>query len=213
MKDHSLKNIVFDLGGVLIDWNPRYLFSEVFDNHDELEHFLTEICSHEWNEEQDGGRTLEEGTSILVNQFPGYEREIRLFYDQWEKMLGGAIVQNVEIMSSLVQQGRYRVFALTNWSAETFPIALKEYQFLDLFEDILVSGIEKLRKPQPEIYQLMLNRFNIAPLETLFIDDNLRNVLAAQALEIRSIHLPPGKSLKDELGKFNISLEKNEQAR
>lgn len=198
------KNIVFDLGGVLIDWNPRHLFSEVFKNNDELEFFLSEVCSSEWNEEQDGGRSLKEGTEQLIPLFPEYEREIRMFYSEWEKMLGGAIESNVEILRDLKTKNQYRIFALTNWSAETFPIALKHYEFLHLFEDILVSGVEKMRKPQPEIYQLMLNRFGIQPETTVFIDDNERNILAAEAFNIRGIHLPPGKNLMPELEKIGV---------
>lgn len=205
MKYHRLKNIVFDLGGVLIDWNPRYLFTEVFKNNDELDYFLSEVCSGAWNEEQDGGRSLREGTELLVEKFPDYEREIRLYYDEWEKMLGGAITENVEILTRIIENNQHGVYALTNWSAETFPIARRQFPFLELFEDILVSGVEKLRKPQPQFYTLMLSRFNLRPEETLFIDDNERNIAAAEALNITGIHLPPGTSLASELMKFEIN--------
>ena len=202
--NYSIKNIVFDLGGVLIDWNPRYLFTEVFENHDELEFFLSEICSPDWNEEQDGGRSLQEGTEYLLAKFPDYRSEIIMFYDEWEKMLGGPLEENVDILEKLMATRKYRIFALTNWSAETFPIALRQFDFLKKFESILVSGVERMRKPQPEFYTLMLDRFEIKPSETIFIDDNKRNVLAAEAMQIPSIHLPPGSSLKHALRDFQI---------
>jgi len=204
--NHRYKNIVFDLGGVLIDWNPRYLFAEVFENHDELEFFLSKVCSPDWNEEQDGGRSLKDGTDYLLAKFPRYHTEIKMFYNQWEKMLGGSLSENVKIFEKLLATQQYRIFALTNWSAETFPIALAQFDFLHKFEDILVSGAERMRKPQPEIYTLMLHRFDIQPSETIFIDDNERNVYAAEARQISSIHLPPGKSLEKALEDFNISI-------
>jgi 2-haloacid dehalogenase len=207
MNSRHLKNIVFDLGGVLIDWNPRYLFTEVFQNPDELDFFLTKICSPEWNEEQDGGRTLREGTEILIKEFPDFRHEIALYYEQWHRMLGGAIESNVSMLQALKAQRRYQLFALTNWSAETFPIALREFAFLQDFQDILVSGEEGMRKPEPAFYQLMFDRFHIIPQETLFIDDSLRNIKAAEEMGLPCIHLPRGKSLSEALLTFGITLE------
>lgn len=201
----NLKNIVFDLGGVLIDWNPRHLFTEVFQNHDELEFFLTEICSDEWNEEQDAGRSLEEGTRILTERYPAYRNEIEMYYGKWEKMLRGPIQANVDIFQDLVQKGCFGLFALTNWSGETFPVALDRFPFLHDFENILVSGREGMRKPQPEFFQLMFDRFKIIPDETLFIDDNLRNIQAAQKAGMYTVHLSPGTSLTWHLQKYGIN--------
>ncbi|MBK8505246.1 MAG: HAD family phosphatase [Saprospiraceae bacterium] len=201
------KNIVFDLGGVLIDWNPRYLFTEVFQKPDELDFFLTKICSPEWNEEQDGGRSLAEGTEVLVKKFPDFRREIELYYGQWHRMLGGSIQSNVSIFEALRNQGRYQLFALTNWSAETFPIAIRQFAFLQDFSQILVSGVEGMRKPAPAFYQLMFDRFNIVPQETLFIDDSLRNIDAAEKMGLQCIHLPLEKSLRAGLIPFGITLE------
>jgi 2-haloacid dehalogenase len=207
MNSKQPKNIVFDLGGVLIDWNPRYLFTEVFEKPDELDFFLTKICSPEWNEEQDGGRTLAEGTEILVKKFPDFRQEIELYYSQWHRMLGDAIQSNVSIFKALKDQGRYQLFALTNWSAETFPTAIRKFDFLQHFRQILVSGKEGMRKPEPAFYQLMFDRFKIIPHETLFIDDNLRNIEAAEKMGLQCIHLPLEKSLLDALIPFGISLE------
>lgn len=203
----NLKNIVFDLGGVLIDWNPRHLFTEVFQNRDELEFFLTEICSDEWNEEQDAGRSLAEGTRILTERYPNYRKEIEMYYGKWEKMLRGPIQANVDIFQNLVQKGCYGLFALTNWSGETFPVALDRFPFLHDFENILVSGREGMRKPQLEFFQLMFDRFKIIPDETLFIDDNLRNIQAAQKMGMQTVHLPPGTSLTWHLQKYGINTD------
>ena len=200
----DIKNIVFDLGGVLIDWNPRYLFTEVFENEDELEHFLSNICSNDWNEEQDAGRSLELGTELLVRQHPEYENQIRMFYGDWEKMLGGPISSNLSVFEALKVQGIYEIYALTNWSAETFPIALARFSFLKDFEGILVSGVEGMRKPFPEFYQLLLHRFKLKPEETLFIDDNGRNIAAASQLKFQTIHLPAGADLALALSQINI---------
>ncbi len=198
----TIKNIIFDLGGVLIDWNPTYLFSKVFDSQSEMDFFLSEICSPEWNEMQDGGRTLAEGTRVLVEQYPEHEEMIRLFYDRWEEMLGGALDENVELFRKLRENTEYRIYALTNWSAETWPIAIREYTFLQDFEGILVSGEEGLKKPDPKIYHLLTSRYNLAPNETLFIDDNLRNVKAAQKEGWNAIHYQSSEQLLQEVRKY-----------
>lgn len=199
-----IKNIIFDLGGVLIDWNPRYLFTEVFESDTEMDYFLTEICSPAWNEEQDGGRSLEEGTRILVNKHPEYASQIRLFYGQWPKMLGGSIDSNVRLLRQLIASDRYGIFALTNWSAETFPTALELYDFLHEFEGILVSGVEKLKKPDPAIYHLMLDRYDLDANSTLFIDDNLRNVKAASNIGIQGVHYTDDRSLQKALKQYGV---------
>lgn len=175
----NLTTIVFDLGGVLIDWNPRYLYKEIFDDEEAMELFLEKICTPEWNEKQDAGRSLKEATELLIENHPLWEREIRAFYGQWEKMLNGPIESTVKILDFLVKQKKYKLYALTNWSSETWPIAWDLYPFLDWFESVLVSGREELAKPDPKIYALLFERFQINPAEALFIDDNLRNVNAS----------------------------------
>lgn len=201
-----MKTIIFDLGGVLIDWNPRYLYRQLFQEETEMEYFLQQICTSDWNERQDGGRSLAEGTNILVQQYPEHEANIRAFYSRWEEMLGGVVEETLEILKQLKQQNNYQLYALTNWSAETFPIAQERYEFLSWFEDILVSGQEKMRKPQPEIYQLMLDRFDIEAASSLFIDDNLRNVRAAREMSIDTIHFTTPENLQSELQKRSIAI-------
>lgn len=188
--------IIFDLGGVLIDWNPEYVFREVFDTEEEMRYFFAEICTHDWNIQQDAGRPLAEATELLVAQFPDYESPIRAFYGRWKEMLGGPIHETVEILETLHQQKDHRLLALTNWSHETFPTALELYPFLQLFEGILVSGVEKLIKPDPRIYQLILERYNVNPTRALFIDDNAKNVAGAKDVGIEAIQFQSPAQLR-----------------
>lgn len=201
----TFKNIIFDLGGVLIDWNPEYVYLQVFNgDRAKMRWFLEHICTFEWNEAQDAGRPLQEATALLLQKFPEYSEEIKAYYGRWEEMLGGAIQPTVEVLKSLIGQEKYRIVALTNWSAETFPVALRHFEFLHWFEDIVVSGKEGMRKPFPEIYRLTLDRFGFLPQETVFIDDNLRNVEAAKALGIDAIPFQDAAQLRQSLSERNI---------
>lgn len=201
-----IKTIIFDLGGVLIDWDPRYLYRKLFESEAEMERFLAEVTTSDWNEEQDGGRPLAEATNLLVAQFPDQETMIRAFYDRWTEMLGGAISGTVEILMQLKEDQHYSLFALTNWSAETWPIALDHFAFLHWFEGVLVSGQEKMRKPDPRIYRLLEERFPLSLETSLFIDDNLRNVMAARAEGLRTIHFQNPEQLRRELSANGITL-------
>lgn len=194
-----INTIIFDLGGVLIDWDPRYLYRKMFDTEERMEHFLAHIATNEWNAEQDGGRSLAEATELLVNQHPDWEAEIRAFYDRWEEMLGGPIWGTVELLESLKMPNRWKLYALTNWSAETFPIARQRYDFLNLFEGILVSGAENLKKPDRRIFELMLNRYDINPEEAVFLDDSERNLKGAAAVGLRTIHYQSPMQLREAL--------------
>jgi 2-haloacid dehalogenase len=183
-----LSTIIFDLGNVLIDWNPYHLYRKLFNNDEDIKNFLDTVCTMHWNEEQDAGRSVKDGTDLLVKQFPEHEANIRAYYERWEEMLGGAIPGTVELFKQLKDSGKYKLYALTNWSTETFPIALKHYDFLSWFDGIVVSGAEGMRKPAPEFYQLLLDRYNVSANECLFIDDNYRNIIAAREMGIESIH-------------------------
>lgn len=191
--------IIFDLGAVLIDWNPRHLYRKIFQDEEKMEWFLTNICTADWNEEQDGGRSFDAATQILISKYPEYENEILAFWKRWEEMLSGPISGTVEIFKELRNSGKYKILALTNWSAETFPIAQTKYDFLHQFDGIVMSGAEKTRKPFPDFYQILLNRYQVIPDQALFIDDNLRNIQAALSLGIPSIHFESPESLRSEL--------------
>jgi 2-haloacid dehalogenase len=191
--------IVFDLGGVLIDWNPSYVFDQLFDDEERKKYFFENVCTPDWNEEQDAGRSLKEATETLVAQHPDWKEYIEAYYGRWPEMLGGPIQETVEILRALKDKNEYKIYALTNWSGELFPIALGMYDFLHWFDGRLVSGDEKMRKPFPEFYQLMIDRFELVPQQTVFIDDNLRNVKAAEQFGIQCIHFTSPQQLKENL--------------
>ena len=200
----NIKNIIFDLGGVLIDWNPDYVFKEVFKDDEKLAWFYREICTMDWNENQDAGYPLDKATEELVALFPQYEDWIRQYYGRWEEMLGDANQGTVQLLKQCVDSPELKVLALTNWSAETFPVALKKFDFLQWFESIVVSGEEMTRKPFPEIYHTTLKRFEIKAEESLFIDDNLRNIEAAAALGIQCIHFISPQQLEKKLKELKL---------
>jgi len=199
-----IKTIIFDLGAVLIDWNPRYMYRTLFEDEAEMEKFLADITTSDWNEEQDAGRPLHEGTEILVQQYPEHEHHIRAFYGRWDEMLGEAFHDTVEIFRRLRESEQYKIYALTNWSAETFPVAYERFEFLQWFDGIVVSGAEKMRKPTPEFYHILLDRYLVKPEEALFIDDNYRNILAAEKLGIQCIHFTVAEQLEEELKRLNV---------
>lgn len=202
-----ITTIIFDLGGVLIDWNPEYLYKKIFKSEAEMKDFLENICTPDWNEEQDAGRTLQEATGSLIKQHPQHEENIRHYYGRWPEMLGGAIGGTVEIFRKLKESNKFKLYALTNWSAETFPIAVERFELLSWFDGIVVSGEEKLRKPFPEFYKVLLDRYNVKIEEALFIDDNLRNVAAAKQLGIDTIPFTNAEQLSQELAKRGIEIE------
>ncbi|MES1221929.1 MAG: HAD family phosphatase [Bacteroidota bacterium] len=191
--------IVFDLGGVLIDWNPDYVYRKVFDDEKEMKWFYENICTPEWNEEQDAGRSLHDATEYLVQKFPEHETNIRMYYGRWEEMLGGPIQETVNVLRHLKNNTDYRLYALTNWSAETFPVALDRYDFLHWFGGRLVSGEEKTRKPFKAIYELLIKKFSITPGRAIYIDDNFRNLIPAKELGFHIIHFTSPKQFRKEL--------------
>jgi 2-haloacid dehalogenase len=196
---NSIDTIIFDLGGVLIDWDPRYLYRKIFKTEEEVAWFLENICTSEWNDKQDGGRTFQEATDELVAKYPDHEIPIRAWYDRWQETIPGPVNETVEILKHFKDNPTHRLFALTNWSAETFPWALNTFDFLHWFEGIVVSGIEKTRKPFPEFYHILFDRYNIDPRRALFIDDNIKNIEGGKALGLKTIHFQSPQQLRTEL--------------
>jgi len=194
-----INTIIFDLGAVLIDWHPKYLYKKLFSDEAEMHWFLENICTSAWNEEQDAGRSIKNGTEALVGQYPEHEANIRAFYGRWDEMLVGPVPGMLELFKKLKESGKYNLYALSNWSAETWPIALREYDFLNWFDGLAISGLEGIRKPDPEFYRLLLDRYRIDPAKAVFIDDNYRNILAARELGITSIHFTSADELAKEL--------------
>ena len=203
----EINAIIFDLGGVLLDWNPLYVYNDqYFDSQEKRDFFFSTVCNSDWNEEQDAGRPISEGTEALIKQFPDWEQPIRDFYGRWTEMLRATIPETVSILQQLKKTGRYKLYALTNWQAELFQIALVRYSFLYWFDGRLVSGVEKTRKPFPEFYRLLLSRFNIDASKAIFIDDNLRNVAGAEAVGIKSVHFQSPQQLAATLAQLGIDL-------
>ena len=205
MKNDKVYSIIFDLGGVLIDWNPDYVYLDVFKgNLDKMNWFYKNICTMNWNENQDAGYPISKATEEKVIEFPEYEKLIRMYYGRWDEMLKDSIPGTLEVLKKLVLSKKYKIYALTNWSSETFPKALKKFEFLKWFDGIVVSGEEKTRKPYKKIYEITINRFNLEPNKTLFIDDNLSNIEAAKKLHINSIHFVSPKQLIKDLKIMSI---------
>lgn len=196
---NNIDTIVFDLGGVLIDWNPDYVYGKIFPSEKEMRWFYENICTPDWNEEQDAGKSLHLATEELVKKFPEHETNIRMYYGRWEEMLGGPIHETVDVLKHLKHKTDYRLYALTNWSAETFPVALNRYDFLHWFHGRVVSGEEKIRKPFKEIYELLIDRFKINPANSIYIDDNSRNLVPAMELGFHTIHFQSPAQFKKEL--------------
>ena len=193
--------MIFDLGGVLIDWNPLYVFTDLISDAERRTYFFEEVCPTHWNEQQDAGNLIALATEERIALFPEWEHEIRAYYGRWVEMLGEANHGTVEILKTLIDSPDYKVYALTNWSAETFPIAksMERFQFLHWFEGTLVSGEEMMIKPQPEIFELILNRYNIDRSKAIFIDDNIKNVHASNTVGLQAIHFQSSEQLAEEL--------------
>lgn len=201
----DIKSVVFDIGGVLIDWNPRHLFRKVFENEDEMEWFLSNICTYEWNVQQDGGKLFSVATAELSAKYPEYSDKIAMYYGRWTEMLGGEIKGTVKIFRELKSKGM-PLYALSNWSHEAFPSAYERYDFMKEFDGLVVSGYEKLLKPDHAIYRVLIDRYNINPPESVYIDDNKPNAEAAGELGFHAIHFLSPDQLREELGVLGLRL-------
>lgn len=182
----AIKNVIFDFGGVLLDWNPRYLYRLYFGNDADTEYFLANVYSEEWNADNDRGVPLAENVARLQARHPEYAEAIALFKSHWGDMLGGSIPEGVALLEEVKRAG-YGVYGLTNWEAETIGIAYERFGFFSLFDGIVVSGEEHIIKPEHAIYELLLNRYSLRAEECLFIDDNPRNVAAAREVGMSAV--------------------------
>jgi len=202
--DTRITAVVFDLGGVLLDWNPRHLYRRLFGEDVEgMERFLAEVVSPDWNARQDAGRPWDEATAEAIASHPEHAALIRAYRERWEEMLGEALSDSVAILDELRGTG-LRLLALTNWSQFTFPYALPRYPFLRWFEDIVVSGKEGLAKPDPSIFRLLLSRFGIEASRSVFIDDTLKNVQAAGLLGFHAIHFCNALQLRRDFASLGL---------
>ena len=192
------KTIVFDLGGVLVDWNRRYLYQKIFSDQDELEYFLREICSLEWNAQMDVDKSFLDATDDLVLKYPEYETQIRAYFSRWEEMIGGDIPGTVEILGEL-KENSYPLAALSNWSSETFPRVKDQYEFLDWFSPLVISGYIGYKKPDPEPFQILLHELGRDAGDCLFIDDMEDNIQEARRQGFEVIHFTSPEKLRQEL--------------
>lgn len=205
MENSKITTVIFDLGGVLIDWSPEYVYLKEFrGDREKMDWFLEHVCAWDWNVNQDAGYPLEKATQERIAMFPEYEELIKMYYGRWEEMLGFTHLDTLKILKELVDNPDYRVLALTNWSGETFPVALEKFPWLQWFEGILVSGDEGTRKPFKEIYDLMLDRYNINPAEAVFIDDSLNNVEGCKRSGIAGIHFKNAQTLAVQLRTLGV---------
>ena len=190
--------VVFDLGGVLIDWNPRHLYRKLIADEAAMEEFLSTVCTQSWNERQDAGRTFAEAAALLCAQHPHHRDLIEAYGARFDEMMKGPIEGSVTILQTLHRRG-VPLYALSNWSRETFPLALRRFDFLKLFRGMVISGEVGGIKPDPRIFRILLERHGIEPDDAVYIDDNPRNAEAAHALGIHGIHFTDPDELRREL--------------
>ena len=195
----TIDTFLFDLGGVLIDWSPRYLFARHFPNDESaLDDFLARVCTSEWNVSMDAGKPAHVARAERIAAFPEHAAMIHRWFEEWPNMMRGPIDGTVSVLSDLRERG-YRLYALTNWSADTFPHAKGRFDFLDWFEHIVVSGELNLIKPDPAIFQHAIERCELDPGRTLFIDDSAKNTAAAAGLGFHVHHFRSPDALRAEL--------------
>ena len=194
----ATKAAVFDLGGVLIDWDPRYLYRKLLADEAAVEEFLATVCTPEWNAEQDRGRPFAEGVAELVECYPVHAAALTAYHERWTEMLGGDIGGTVELLAELRAAG-VPLYALTNWSAETFGIARERFEFLSWFDGVLVSGEERIIKPDPAIFRLLLDRFGLDPGAAFYVDDSPANVAAAGELGFDAVRFTGPEQLRRDL--------------
>jgi 2-haloacid dehalogenase len=203
MPTASRSIVVFDLGGVLIDWNPRYLYRKLIADEAAMDDFLATVCTPDWNECQDAGRSFAEAAALLKARHADQAHLIDAFGARFDEMMAGPIAGSVDILGELRAAG-VALYGLTNWSAETYPLALRRFDFLAWFRGVLVSGEVGVIKPDPRIYGLLLERFAIVPQEAVYIDDNPRNAAAATALGMHGIAFTDPESLRRELAALGL---------
>jgi haloacid dehalogenase superfamily, subfamily IA, variant 3 with third motif having DD or ED len=195
----SPTTVVFDIGQVLIEWDPRHLYREIFEGYEDLmEHFLDNVCTPAWNLEQDRGRPWDEAVSVLTAEYPDCAELIRAYHERWEEMVPGPMPGTPELLLELKERGT-PVYSITNFSSEKFVLAQKRFDFLTVFDGIVVSGDERLVKPDPAIFRLLLDRYGLTASDCFFIDDSPANVEAARMVGMVTHHFTSADRLRGEL--------------
>ncbi|MCQ2913609.1 MAG: HAD-IA family hydrolase [Alphaproteobacteria bacterium] len=207
-KMKNIKNVIFDFGGVIVDWNPRYLFKKIFNNDGEMEYFLNNICTQEWNASLDKSDDFKNAISKLKKEHPKYSKYIDLYDSEWLKMIGSFNDKTLEIEQKLCK--KFNVYGLTNWNAEKFKLTYNELEkfklFVDSMKGVVVSGIEHEIKPDDKLFKILLKRYNLVPEETLFIDDSIANIETAKKLGLNTLNFKSSEQLETDLSLLNIKL-------
>ncbi len=193
-----MKNIVFDFGRVLVDWNPHHLYDKYFGSREKAEWFLNNICLYSWNLQMDGGKPFAEGVAELQAEHSEWSEAIAIYHTRWIEMMGGEIEGMSDILRRLKEAG-YGVYGLTNWSSETFPLVKDKYPIFGLLDGMVVSGEEHLLKPDAAIYKCLLERYNLQAEESLFVDDNADNVAGARNVGMKAVQFTSAEELEREL--------------
>ena len=203
-----IKNIVFVFGGVLVDWNPRYLYYPYFNgDKEQAEWFLKNICTYAWNIQMDGGKPFAEGVAELSDKHPEWADAIGVYHTRWNEMIGGEVEGTASLVSRLKEAG-YKIYGLTNWSMETYPTIRDRYTVFSLFDGIVVSGEEHLLKPDRKIYDCLLERYGLEAEESVFLDDNADNVAAAMSIGMGAVQFINAEQAEQELReRYNIELK------
>lgn len=194
-----IHSVVFDLGGVLVDWDPRHLYRKLFPGDEAgMEHFLRHVCTQDWNEELDAGRSFAEATAELQARHPEHRERIAAFWERWDEMVPGPIAGGPDLLHEVKAAGR-PVYALSNWSAETWPRVQQRFDFFAAFDGIVISGALGLKKPDPAIFRHLLEAYGLEPAATLFVDDSARNVEAARGVGLQALRFESAPQLRREL--------------
>ncbi len=203
MSQNKIKVVIFDFGGVLVDWSPHNLYRRYFEQPHDIDRFLAEINFAEWNAQQDKGHPFAQAVAEHSNKFPQHAELIKAYHERWEDSIVGAIDGTVNILRQVKQRG-YLVYGLSNWSAETFPLVKDRFKFFELFDDIVLSGDVKMIKPEPEIFHLLLKKIGRPAQDCLFIDDSLANIKVANEIGFKTIHFKSPEQLEDDLKQLEI---------
>ena len=196
--DTTIETVVFDLGGVLIDWDPRHLYHKIFDEDAAMERFLAEVCTRAWIESQDEGRSAADATAELLAKFPEHRREIEVYHARWPETMGGAIEETAALLEQLAARD-HGLFVVSNFSHETFPHALERFDFWHHFDGLVISGREGVKKPDPKIFEVLIERHNLDPARALFIDDVPVNIEAARSCGLQGHHFTGADDLRSHL--------------
>lgn len=181
------RTVVFDVGNVLVRWDPRNLYHKLFADPDAMEHFLATVCTPAWNHRADLGEPWEDLTAEAIARHPGDEKMIRAFRGRWHEMLIGSIAENVALLEGFRRAGVPN-YAITNFAADTFAESQVRFPFLAGFDGVVCSGTERMGKPEPPIFHLLIERYRLDPAQCVFIDDTAPNIETARALGFRTIH-------------------------